>query len=45
MGQRLVFECVKDGEVFACIYFNWSAYTDQVYVEAKNIFNSFCYIN
>jgi hypothetical protein len=37
MGQRLVFECVKDGEVFACIYFHWSAYTDQIYVEAKKL--------
>lgn len=37
MGQRLVFECMKNGEVFACIYFSWSAYTDQIYVEAKKL--------
>lgn len=37
MGQRLVFKCIKKGKVFAAIYFHWSCYTDQVYVEAKKL--------
>ena len=39
MGQRLVFECVKDDMVFATLYFHWSAYTYSTYCEAIKIIN------
>ena len=34
MGQRLVFECKKDGKTFATLYYHWSGYTGSIYYEA-----------
>ena len=34
MGQRLTFRIIKGGECIASIYYHWSAYTDETYVEA-----------
>lgn len=37
MGQRLVINCIRDGERFATLYFHWSAYTDSAYEEGRKI--------
>lgn len=37
MGQRLVINCIRDGERFATLYFHWSAYTDSTYEEGRKI--------
>lgn len=37
MGQRLVINCVRDGERFAALYFHESAYTDSTYEEGRKI--------
>lgn len=37
MGQRLVINCIRDGEKFATLYFHWSAYTDSTYEEGRKI--------
>lgn len=37
MGERLVIDCVRDGEKFATLYFHWSAYTDTAYAEGLKI--------
>lgn len=37
MGQRLVFECKKDGKRFATIYYHWSGYTGSIYYEAARL--------
>lgn len=37
MGQRLVINCVRNGEKFATLYFHWSAYTDSTYAEGLKI--------
>lgn len=34
MGERLVFKCIKNGEMFATLYYHWSGYTESVYHEA-----------
>lgn len=37
MGQRLVINCIRDGERFATLYFHWSAYTDSAYEEGRKV--------
>lgn len=37
MGQRLVINCIRDGERFATLYFHWSAYTDSAYEVGRKI--------
>lgn len=37
MGQRLIINCIRDGERFATLYFHWSAYTDSAYEEGRKI--------
>lgn len=37
MGERLVIDCVRNGEKFATLYFHWSAYTDTAYAEGLKI--------
>ena len=37
MGQRLVINCIRDGERFATLYFHWSGYTDSAYEEGQKI--------
>jgi hypothetical protein len=37
MGQRLVFECKKDGKRFATLYYHWSGFTGSIYYEALRL--------
>lgn len=37
MGERLVIDCVRNGEKFATLYFHWSAYTDSAYAEGLKV--------
>lgn len=39
MGQRLVFKCIKNGEMFATLYYHWSAYTESTYAKAVYLIN------
>ena len=37
MGQRLTFKIIKGGECIASIYYHWSAYTGETYLEALKL--------
>lgn len=37
MGQRLVFECIKEGKRFATLYYHWSGFTGAIYYEGLRL--------
>lgn len=37
MGQRLIVDIIKDGEIMAAVYFHWSAYTTTAFYELEKL--------